>query len=74
MVQHQARFNNRGALFCIDLQNIAYIFAVVNHQACPRGLSALASATTARHDRHAEVSAYVHSYRYFLGALGDKHT
>ena len=73
MVQHQTGFDNSCALFCIDLQDIAYIFAVVNHQACARGLSALAGTAAAWNDWHTEVTANVHGDGNFLGVARNKH-
>ena len=73
MVQNQARFDNRCAFFCIDMQDIAYIFAVVNHQACARGLSALAGTAAAWNDWYTEVTADIHGDGNFLGVARNKH-
>ena len=55
------------------MQDIAYIFAVVNHQACARGLSALAGTAAAWNDWHTEVTADIHGDGNFLGVARNKH-
>ena len=73
MVEHHAWFYFSGALLCVDVQHIAHIFAVVNHQTCAGGLTTLAGAAAAWHDGHAQVSANGHSDGHFVCVARHKH-
>ena len=50
------------------------MFAVIDDQAHPRGLAALAGAAASWNDRHLEITADGHGCGYFIGLFGHKHT
>ena len=74
VVQHHARLDLYRALVHVKLDDVADVFAVVNHQARARGLTALAGAAATRHDGHAQVAANGHGGGHFVVMARHKNT
>ena len=74
VVQHHAGLDLYRALVHVKLDDVANVFAVVNHQARARGLTALAGAAATRHDGHAQVAANGHGGGHFVVMARHKNT
>ena len=76
MIEYQAGLDAGHSVLDIDLQDVAYMLGIVNHQSRAYGLAALARAPAAWHDRHAAqqqlyeaVTDYVrHGYNQAMAA------